>query len=555
MAFLDALNTSPQDTLVSTIYPEPGYIITIEPTLFKGIASTDGHQVEIMGFDSPVTLLTITVSGNTHIATLTFKDSTTLELDAIYVLECTSSNFLFEKLGQAQLSITLKNITSAYNNDSPFSALNTTNLYDISSPLVDLFQSGFLYSIAMFNPLNPSDNQPLFNGFIGDIDVSYDNNNIVIDLQIESYLQLLSRSACVQTQDQQNIGGVPIQSLTAQLLNFDDLLNLLVSNTIIAESLASIIYYKAPDEIEAINSNGSAVGTNTYMYIDTPFTDNRLNVILRALYPYQRVFYVDNAGNFIITPLQMYFDETENWTLGLDSGNIPLLNFKVFKKTGTIQNRSSLSFLQISQLYNLTTTTNAIDSASSVIAVATPNKNAGFDRLNDFVDSEEYLQTFMAVQELNDNLVQNSGLLNMALNLNNVTGLVNNSILVDDNLSIVKTNSNNNGDISYYLRLYSAKALAEQLFQETQLVVDIPLNLIFNQQTQTFRKIPLNECIYVPALNNNLLSGLMLYFCYGYEFSFSERGAMLKLYLTKPYTYTALWSPDKVDVLAISDFN
>ena len=49
------------------------------------------------------------------------------------------------------------------------------------------------------------------------------------------------------------------------------------------------------------------------MYIDTPPTDSRLTAILRSLYPYQRIFYVSNNGNFVVTPLQFYFDKTQNW--------------------------------------------------------------------------------------------------------------------------------------------------------------------------------------------------------------------------------------------------
>ena len=54
----------------------------------------------------------------------------------------------------------------------------------------------------------------------------------------------------------------------------------------------------------------------------------------------------------------------------------------------------------------------------------------------------------------------------------------------------------------------------------------------------------------MPTTNNQIVDNISQYFCYGYRLTFNaQEGAMTELYLTKPFTYTSLWSLDQVVLL------
>lgn len=524
------------------IIPEPVFLFTIEPILSKGDPSEAGKSLNIYldGEATPVDSIQIQISETEQITSLSYQNINIDTLDNIYITDFKCSNFLFEGEPGALINLTVTNINPA------------SDGYDLSSPLIDLFREGDILRISMGveNLLTSTSNVDLFIGSINNIDINYGNNGLNITLRVENLLNILARSAAVQTSDAEILDQQFINPISASLYNFDNLLNSLLNETIISEAITSqnatpqIFYYRGVTdgvpELEAVGREGSAISPNSDIYVFTPPTESKLNVILQTLYAYQRIFYIDNNGDFIITPLQNYFNEESNWRLGMNNAGdlIQCENINIAKNTSNIQNRTYVSILQIFQQFEYTNATGS-DNKSNAYSVATTNSDY-FPRVRDFVDSGKYLQTMFGTQEINENIVQNAGLLNIAENFGAIEGLKT-IINVDGNQGYITSNSELD-PIKYFTSLYAARSLSEQLFNDTHVVATMPTNLTFNPNLGTFRPIPLNELVYMPPVTNNVFDGISQYFCYGYELSYSRgNSANTTLFLTKPFTYTAFW--------------
>jgi len=560
MSIFDVFNTTTTTNKRSAYTPEPSFLITITPNLNNSDTQRSGQSLVISGFKDAITSVQILISGNKQITTICHQDSIIAEFEGIYIKSFSFENFITEQHGSAFLDITVVNYAGIISEINKFSQVVNSN-YDLASPFIDLFQAGYIVSMIMFNDGEYSVETPLFVGAIGDIEVDYDSNNIDISIPVESFLTILNRSACVQTSSnrQDSDGKDFLNTITAKSYNFNDLLQTFLNETIVFQSLSNIQYYKAPDEIEAIGNNGSAISNKSTIFVNTAPTSSKLKAITEALYPYQRVFYVNNQGEFIITPLQAYYDDDSEWdfTFNNESSCISGAKISVKKSTSSIQNRSFISIFQIFTQFNPSNATGDDKSTkkTNAYAIAIPNKETNYyPRLTQFIESGEYLQTLFATQEINKNLIQNSGLLNIAINFNNVSGLVNKAITVNGNQNYITTTDEDSNKIKYYVTLYAAKALAEQLFSETKVTIRVPTNLTYHQRLARFRDMPLNQLVTLPYTENNLFDNIPQYFCYGYKLTYNiEEGAMTELYLTKPYTYTALWSDEKVELMAVGD--
>lgn len=549
LSLFDLNNSQPANInqfLGNNIVPEPSFLITIEPILTNGNTTEVGKilSINLDGVETLVDFIQIQINGTQQLISLFYQNISIFTLSNIYVLGFDCSNFLFAGNAGCSLQLTATNITS--NSDG----------YDLSSPLIDLFREGDIVRISMGLP-NVQE-VDLFIGSINNIGINYSSNNLSINLRVENLLNILARSSAVQTSDNQQLNQEFLNPITSQIYNFNNLLMGLLDETIIPQAITSagaspsILYYRGitdgVPEIEAVGDQGSAISVNSNIYAYTAPTESKLNVILQTLYAYQRIFYIDNSGNFIITPLQNYFNEANNWKLGMQGSNdlIPLTEITIEKNTSNIQNRVFISILNILNQFNKSNVTGS-NNKSNAYSVATTN-SVYFPRLTEYVDSGLYLQTLFSTQEINENILQNSGLLNIAQNFKNVQGL-SSIINVDGNQTFITSNSELD-KLKYYTSLYAAKNLAEQLFNDTRITVTIPTNQTFNVATNRFRSIPLNELVYVPPVNNNVFDGLQQYFCYGYSLSYDRNdGAMTTLHLTKPFTYTALWA-DRIEQLS-----
>lgn len=542
---------NPNQASGNSIYPEPTFLIAIEPILTGGDATNLGKYLTINldGEETSVDTIQIAIGPKQQILSLYYQNKPIATLSNVFVKDFRCSNSLFQKDAGCNISLTATNMNL------------TDDGYDLSSPLIDLFREGDIVRISMSSSdssLSSDESIDLFLGSINNISIEYSLNNLSIDIIVEDLLNILARSAAVQTADNQQLNNEFLNPIVAQTYNFDNLLNSLLDETIIpqaitsANSTPSIIYYRGitdgVKEIEVISGEGSAISINSSIYAFTPPTASKLDVILQTLYIYQRIFYIDNSGNFIITPLQTYFNENEDWKVTMN--NIPNLitasRIKIEKNTSNVQNRTYISLLQILLQFQQSNITGSNNKANA-FSVATVN-NEYFPRINDYVQSGKYLQTLFAVQEINENIIQNSGLLNIARNFNNIQGLKT-IIAVDGNQNYIESTSSLD-PLKYFTALYAAKNLSEQLFNEMRVTMAIPTNQTYNFNLKRFRKIPLNEMVYVPSVNNKVFDGIQQFFCYGYELNYSRtEGSITTLYLTKPYTWTALWA-DSTEIIS-----
>jgi hypothetical protein len=418
---------------------------------------------------------------------------------------------------------------------------NGKNLF--ASPFCDLFRANDIIRVYYFTPESAG---------LPEIDSDLSGTKITFTA---GYLpNILQRSQMVQTQSDQIINGLTLTSIAPTNIQFDDLLSKLLNETYINQTISETQYFGGvtdgiseqiaigkPDPNNPSLTKGSAINADSWVFAITVPTGTKLDCILQILYPYQRVFYVDPKGDFIITPLSTFFDETENWKVDLfgDPNSIPLLGIKNIKNTALIQNRAYCTFNQLFTEFNQSNPNST--QSNSAFSIATPPQNL-FPRAYDMVQSTLGLQTIFDIEAFDGNaILQNSGILNTAINMvNGVTGMI--SVLNIDNKNSHITNINAKLDfVKYLMSLYASRKLAESLFED--LLVDINMATVSTYSTELgrFRQLPLNQMVKMPVVNNNNFDGQVELFCYGFNLHWGANGSVTTLNLCKPYVFTALW--------------
>jgi hypothetical protein len=427
-----------------------------------------------------------------------------------------------------------------------------------SDPICDLIREGDIVRIYR-NLSNSTELEQIFVGIIETIEISYDTGGMRFSINIGSLLNILARSPLAQTESELKYEGTILTALTSQQFVFGDLLNYLLQETSINETVTKIRYFGGitnqiqeviaagkTDENNITSSNGSAINANSYVLALTPPTGYKFDCIAQILYPFQRIFYIAPNGDFIITPLQTYFNNIENWELNLKNATpeqIPILKIMSKKNSTVIKNRSYCTLNDIFRQYISSGITGAPANQSlAPYSVAIPSQQY-FPRLYDFVISGEALQTDFVSQSVNaDDLIQNSGILNMARNLSKgITGLK--SILsVDNSNTYITTADSNKSEIKFITSLFSARNLAENITQDLLVDVIIPTVNTYHPILNRLRYAPLNQMVKIPHVNNNNFDGLQQLFCYGVTYNWSSAGSITTLRLCKPFVYTALWA-------------
>ena len=429
-----------------------------------------------------------------------------------------------------------------------------------ASPFCDLFRAGDIVRISYtagsdFAGLQqPGLPQQIFVGAIEDpIEINSDLSGTYLTIHIGFLPNILARSQLVQTQSNQQINGTVLTSIIQQY-QFGELITKLINETYISQTVTSIEYYQGvtnnvvellaqgkPDVDNPTTTSGSAIFDQSWVFAVTTPTDTKLNCLLQILYPYQRIFYVAPSGNFVITPLSSYFDPTEDWRLDLfgDATAIPLLGISLRKNTATLQNRAYCTFNQFFTEFNLSDATGSISAAP--YSIATPPQSI-FPRAYDFVKSTLGLQTLFDIEAVDSNILQNSGILNTAVNItNNVVGMKCLLNIDNQNTHITSSDIKLNA-IKYLMSLYASRKLAESLVQDMLVNVSMPTISTYSPTLKRFRNIPLNQMVKVPDVYNNNFDGQTELFCYGFSLDWNmEQGSITTLNLCKPYVFTALW--------------
>ena len=453
------------------------------------------------------------------------------------------------------------NILANLKQSSTFTAIidsSTTNSkYNLSNPILDVFREGDIFR-AYYQSLTDNNPIQLLVGNIENIHISYSLNGCIISFSVGYMTNILSRSQLVQTQSQQQITGTLLTAYAPQQVVFGDFLGELLSETYISQTVGNTLYYGGQDETIASGkaspsnptaTSGSAINAQSYVFAVTPPTDSKLSVILQILYPYQRVIYVNTDGDLIITPLTTFFDTNEDWTLGINGEPdiIPCLDISVSKNTTVIQNRSYCSMNQLFQQFNQSDSSSVSNQANTAVCVATPPSDL-FPRAYDFVQSALGLQTSFVIQAFDANaFMQNSGLLNTAYNLTTLSGVK--SVLNVNNENIGYDSNTPQNPLKYAMSLYTVRDLAQNLVNDLLVDIDINTTNTYSDVLGRFRKIPLNQMVSQPVVNNNLYDKQQQLFCYGFNLSFSvEHGSITTLNLCKPYVFTAFWTPELVQI-------
>ena len=248
--------------------------------------------------------------------------------------------------------------------------------------------------------------------------------------------------------------------------------------------------------------------------------------------------------------MQTYFDKVMDWrfTMSGEDNKIQCSDVEVLSNATVSYNRVIFTLLNILQQFNTTTNTTETNPALlNAVGVATLNSQLK-NRINDFVNSGKMVQTLFQNQELNANIIQNSGMLNIVERFRSLAGLKS-YINVNSNSASLISNSNNSG-LKYFVDLYSARILAEQYFSSFTVLLTVDTNLTYNTNLRRYRDIPLNQMVYMPSVTNNMFDGESMLYCYGYRHSFNvQYGAKTTLYLCKPYSYMPLWC-DKTELIS-----
>jgi len=542
------------------------YTITIEPIMTNGdndlgkyLTLGDGQRVDTIIFEilNGIQQTTLQYMGD-EVRYYGENDLSYSDLINVYnpiaITKINVSNNIFSPIGQCFIEVKIN---------------SNRGKYVFSNPLCNLFRANDIIRISYTTEngfINDSYNPQLIVGTIeAPIKINSDIDGTLLRIPIGYLPNILARSQLVQTQSDSKSQGTQLTSILTQNFQFGNLLTQLIEETYISQTVTNTRYFAGytdtvsekiatgkPDTKTPQSTSGSAIGANSWVLATTPPTGSKLDCILQLLYPYQRVFYVSPAGDFTITPLSTFFDTDEDWSLNFDNDRIPsgigITGVYLEKNTAVIQNRAYCTFNQLFTEFNLST--NAGNNASNApFSIATPPHNI-FPRAYDFVQSGLALQTLFDIEAIDgDAILQNSGLLNTAINIANgvdgTSGVVGmKSMLNIDNQNIHLTNSNTNLEwIKFLMSLYASRKLAESLLQDMLVNVTMPTVSTFNEELGRLRILPLNQMVQMFNVQNDNFDGLTELFCYGFSIEWSlETGSVTTLNLCKPYVFTALWA-------------
>jgi len=459
------------------------YTFQIEPILTEGNAGNDGKFIRLSNGEI-IDSINFTILNNNQEMVMYSNGYPVTGYDQIKFQSGTITNNIFNPVGQSTFTCVIDNST-------------TGKLYNLDNPILDIIRESDIFR-AYYQ--SPDDTYPiqLCVGTIETVSVTYSNGGCVITFTVGYLTNILARSQLVQTNEQ----DLPTAIAPGQVV-FGDFLHTLLSETYINQTTGQTKYYGGNGETIAAGkatiessglTNGSAINANTYVYAITPATDTKLNNILQILYPYQRVTYIDTDGDLIITPLSTYFDENENWSLGIngEDGLIPCKGLEIHRNTSVIQNRAYCAMNQAYLQFNQSGNTTVDAQANTAVALATPPKEY-FPRAYDMVQSGLGLQTAFSIQAFDSAAyLQNSGLLNTGYNYGSITGVTSVMNVANSNDSYSTTNIQQD-KIKFAMSLYAPRLLAESLVNDMLIDIYMPTIMTYSENLSRFRKIPLKQ--------------------------------------------------------------
>lgn len=382
----------------------------------------------------------------------------------------------------------------------------------------------------------------IFAGYIESMQLDITMNGSQITLNFVNFIKQLSIS---------KIFGTLFDTIQpAQGIIFKDLLNLITGNTLIAiaqqqEALFTFDIYKGQGESTV---NPTLVLTDdTVVYLTISSFMTILQAINKVLFPYQRFIYQDSDGNIVIGPLSL-FDDQQWYFSQYNSNNpssvtIPYTNLSIKKSAAAVPNFEYATLFAIPVFQGILAG-NQAQLNSSFFCQYGPSPEY-FTRAIQLFNSGNFTITDILIEDV----VADPNKIDVILN--NISDIVQSSISnsTATAITIATVNqtpksqqpltSSEGYSPSAVLFNYTARAMAEHLIDETQVVISTP-RIAQTDILGNLLPIPINRLVDL-VLDSGILQTNSLY-CRGYSLNYSSAsGAIVTLNLCKPLVGGAYW--------------
>lgn len=389
----------------------------------------------------------------------------------------------------------------------------------------------------------------------GDLIIIKENGNAIFTGYIESMQLDISVEGTVLTLNfvnilkQLSIGKVWGQIINnlqpAQGISFDTLLKSITSTTLLSYALNSTFMMinilkgsKEDPSVVLSRDNTVYVSISSYMSI--------LQVLNKILFPYQRFIYQDSLGNVTIAPLSL--NNTQDWSFNQSNTpglGMPYTNISIKKNAAGVNNFEYATLFSIPIAQGILGG-NQSQMNSSFFAQYSP-PGTYYSRLNQLYHSGIFTITDILIEDL----ISDPSKIDQTLN--NISEIVQNAQSSGPSTSAAITISAVNQtpksqqpipsqggfDVSSLLFNYAARAMAENIIEETQIFITTPRITHVESGTSNLLPIPLNQIVSV-FMNPGIVE-TSSFFCRGYILNYSNAGSIVTLNLCKPLAGSAYW--------------
>lgn len=388
------------------------------------------------------------------------------------------------------------------------------------SPSVD-FAGGNIVSVFC-------DDVRLYVGYIDKITVVKSFKGTSISLFVNSLLMSWMKQITVNSYQEAVILGKEntLSNYQSNKVKISDILNWFTNESVLGYAARKVL--KTPSvELPYVFRNGSenSLTLNSEVWFYANSSKSRMNAILEALQPYQRLIYQSPDGTINIEPMSLedYKGSKTNYTFNLSSNNITSdfthwKNYSYLNGSADVYNRTYSTCMPIG--INIA----GEPGSSAVVAVSTPESPGNvFSRPLELLKSKQFEQSVAYNCDISSAMLTDPSLL---------------TYLSAGGKGLTSSLSENvPANAPSVPKLYSEIAMARSMFSAEQLSISLPYS------RYAPNTIPLGRSISVEApflFDNNV------WYCYGCQLSLSSaEGTVMDLNLCRQYTHNSYWT-DKV---------
>lgn len=385
-------------------------------------------------------------------------------------------------------------------------------------------------------------NVNIFAGYIESMQLDISMNGSQITLNFVNFIKQLSIS---------KVFGTLFNTIQpAQGINFGEFLDSITTYTLISiaqanNPLFTFDIYKGSNESTV---NPTLVLTDdTKVFITISSFMTILQAINKILYPYQRLIYQDNNGNIVIGPLSLY--DNQEWYFSQYNSNnpssvtIPYTNLSIRKSAAAVPNFEYTTLFAIPVAQGLLAG-NQAQLNSNFFCQYSPSPQY-FTRAIQLFNSGNFTITDIIIEDViaDPNKIDTT--------LNNISDIIqsttSNSSAAAITIASVNQTPKSQQPIpsiegfspSAILFNYAARAMAEHMIEETQVVITSP-RVAQVDAIGNLLSLPINQLVDL-VLDSGILQTNSLY-CRGYSLNYSSSsGSIVTLNLCKPLVGGAYW--------------